>query len=66
MEEFNFSFLLPTRGRPESLPGLCDSIRAHTSHPDQLEIVFVMDNDDAASLEGSAAQVAEFDLDLVD
>jgi glycosyltransferase involved in cell wall biosynthesis len=50
MTEFTFSFIIPTRGRPESLSRLCDSIRAHTSHPDHLEIVFVMDSDDQASL----------------
>ena len=50
MPECTFSFIIPTRGRPESLSRLCDSIRAHTSHPDQLEIVFVMDSDDQASL----------------
>lgn len=50
MDEFDFSFLLPTRGRPESLPRLCANIREHTSHPDRLEIIFVMDSDDEASL----------------
>src|ERR1035441_6901735 len=50
MPEFTFSFIIPTRGRPASLPRLCDSIRTHTSHPDRLEIVFVMDSDDLASL----------------
>jgi len=50
MPEFTFSFIIPTRGRPESLVRLCDSIRTNTSHPDQLEIVFVMDSDDETSL----------------
>jgi GT2 family glycosyltransferase len=51
MPEFTFSFIIPTRGRPEALTRLCDSIRAHTRHPDQLEIVFVMDSDDQLSLQ---------------
>lgn len=44
------SFIIPTRGRPESLPRLCDSIRKNTLHPEELEIVFVMDSDDTESL----------------
>jgi len=51
MPEFTFSFIVPTRSRPEALTRLCDSIRAHTSHIDQLEIVFVMDSDDQPSLQ---------------
>lgn len=51
MPEFTFSFIIPTRGRPEFLSRLCDSIRSHTSHLDQLEIVFVMDSDDQPSLQ---------------
>ena len=51
MPQVTFSFIVPTRGRPDALARLCESIRAHTSHADQLEIVFVMDNDDLPSLQ---------------
>lgn len=57
MPDLSFSFIIPTRGRSESLPRLCDSIRAHTSHPGQLEIVFVMDSDDEASLKFEYAEL---------
>ncbi len=46
-----FPSLSPLRGRLEALARLCDSIRVHTSHADQLEIVFVMDSDDQPSLQ---------------
>src|SRR5688572_5236479 len=41
-----FSFIIPTRARPEGLLRLCDSIRANTRRTDELEIVLVADNDD--------------------
>jgi GT2 family glycosyltransferase len=49
MPETTFSFIIPTRGRPESLLCLCDSIRATTRAPERLEIVLVVDRDDEAS-----------------
>lgn len=45
-----FSFIIPTRGRTVALTRLCDSIRQHTSHPEELEIILVVDSDDEPSL----------------
>ena len=44
------SFIIPTRGRPESLLRLCNSIRAATRHLELLEVVLVVDRDDEASV----------------
>lgn len=44
-----FSFIIPTRGNPESLARLFDSIRTHTQRPDEVEILLVIDTDDEAS-----------------
>ena len=49
MTERTFSFIVPTRGRTESLVRLCDSIRAHTRRLDELEVVLVIDSDDLPS-----------------
>jgi len=49
-EEFTFSFIIPTRGRQDSLYRLCTSIESNTRRSDELEIVLVMDSDDPASL----------------
>lgn len=50
MHEPTFSFIIPTRGRPEALLRLCDSICAATRLPERLEVVLVVDNDDEASV----------------
>jgi len=57
MPEFMFSFIVPTRGRPQSLVRLCDSIHTNTSLPDRLEVVFVMDSDDEESLKFEYARL---------
>jgi glycosyltransferase involved in cell wall biosynthesis len=44
-----FSFIIPTRGNPDSLLRLCDCIRACTRRLDELEIVLVIDTDDQAT-----------------
>ena len=44
--EPTFSFIVPTRGRPEGLLRLCDSIRTTTRRLDEIEIVLVVDSDD--------------------
>src|ERR1022692_2783693 len=44
------SFIIPTRGRPDSLLRLCNSIRANTRHLEQLEVVLVVDHDDEPSV----------------
>jgi glycosyltransferase involved in cell wall biosynthesis len=44
-----FSFIIPTRGNPEPLLRLCESIRAYTHRPGELEIVLVVDDDDPAT-----------------
>src|ERR1035438_7501758 len=44
------SFIIPTRGRPDSLLRLCHSIRSTTRHLEKLQVVLVVDNDDEASV----------------
>lgn len=44
-----FSFLLPTRNRIDDLTALLTSIETTTSHPEALEIVLGIDEDDAAT-----------------
>lgn len=46
-----FSFIIPTRGRLESLERLCASIRAQTCRPERLEIILVVDTDDLPSVQ---------------
>src|SRR5579859_1894550 len=50
MKSTNFSFIIPTRNRVESLRRLLDSIEANTTDLAQLEIVLVVDDDDQESL----------------
>jgi len=45
-----FSFLTPTRNRPDLVARLFDSIVATTSRLDQLEVILAVDHDDSASL----------------
>jgi len=44
-----FSFLLPTRNRITGLSALLESIEATTAHPEELEIVLGIDEDDQAT-----------------
>jgi len=44
-----FSFLLPTRDRVKDLTALLESIQATTRHPERLEIVLGIDEDDLAT-----------------
>ena len=48
-EPFRFSFLLPTRGRPDLVDRLFRSIVDTTSSLDQLEIILGIDDDDQAT-----------------
>lgn len=43
------SLLVPTRGRPAQLRRFLDSLADTTSHPDAVEIILVLDDDDPAS-----------------
>ena len=43
------SFLLPTRGRPAMVERLFRSIAGTTSHPERVEVVLYVDQDDAGS-----------------
>lgn len=45
-----FSFILPTRGRTADLTRLFESIRSTTVRPDAVEVVLVIDEDDAETL----------------
>lgn len=44
-----FSFLLPTRGRPGLVLRFLESVTRCTAHPEELEIVLAVDDDDEAS-----------------
>jgi glycosyltransferase involved in cell wall biosynthesis len=46
-----FSIIIPTRGRPDGLRRVLDSFKATTSHLNSLEIILVIDSDDAVTLE---------------
>ena len=50
MKNINFSFVIPTRKRVESLRRLFASIREHTADLAGLEVVLVVDDDDEESL----------------
>ncbi len=45
-----FSLIVPTRSRPIQLRRFLDSIAATASHPERIEIVLVVDEDDSSSL----------------
>src|SRR5881275_631971 len=45
-----FSLIVPTRGRPDQLRHFLDSVAATACHPERIEVVLVIDADDAASL----------------
>lgn len=45
-----FSLIVPTRQRTARLRRLFDSLAATTAHPDRVEVVLVLDDDDTASL----------------
>jgi hypothetical protein len=47
----DFSILCPSRGRPEDLRRLCDSINSTAEHPERIEILVYLDNDDTATKE---------------
>ena len=44
------SLIVPTRGRPDQLRRLLDSIKDTAARPDSLELVLVVDEDDPASV----------------
>lgn len=48
MKDIVFSLLLPTRGRPKMLRRFLDSLVETASFPQRLEVVIVVDEDDAA------------------
>lgn len=45
-----FSLIVPTRGRPDQLRQMLDSVAATAHHPERVEVVLVVDADDPASL----------------
>ncbi|MBN9122101.1 MAG: glycosyltransferase [Planctomycetes bacterium] len=45
-----FSLIVPTRGRPAQLRRMLDSVARTASHPERIEVVLVVDDDDPASL----------------
>lgn len=45
-----FSLIVPTRGRPEQLRRFLDSVANTAAHPERIEVVLVVDEDDPASL----------------
>lgn len=48
------SVLCPSRGRPDSLARSIQSLRAHASQPDRVEVLIAADPDDPATVERSA------------
>lgn len=48
MPNVRFSLILPTRGRPERLTRFLDSLAATTDRPEAVEVVLVVDADDAS------------------
>jgi hypothetical protein len=44
------SLLVPTRGRPAQLRRMLDSVSRTASHPERVEVILVIDEDDPASL----------------
>ena len=46
-----FSLVVPTRGRPDGLRRLFNSLKATTANPDTLEVILVVDADDMRTLE---------------
>lgn len=44
-----FSLIVPTRGRPEGLRSLLDSLRATAANPESIELIAVVDEDDTQS-----------------
>lgn len=56
--DFDFSILLPTRGRPGRLLRLLDSIALTARDPARIEVVLYVDEDDAASQAVTHAGVA--------
>ena len=48
-KQFSFSFLLPTRGRPELVKRFLQSVLDTTSDPARIEVVLAVDDDDLAS-----------------
>ncbi len=51
MSEQTFSLLLPTRGRTDDLGRLMDSILVTARHPEGLEVILYVDEDDAESID---------------
>ena len=49
--EKTFSLLLPTRGRPDAVRELLNSLKRTTRNPEQIELILYLDEDDALSHE---------------
>lgn len=49
MGEVLISLIVPTRGRPEEMLSFLESVRAHASAPQNIEVVMIVDEDDSAS-----------------
>ena len=45
-----FSLIVPTRGRPDQLAGMLDSVARTAANPERVEVVLVVDADDPVSL----------------
>jgi glycosyltransferase involved in cell wall biosynthesis len=52
-----FSLIVPTRQRPESLARFLRSIESTAEHPEAIEVVLVIDADDAATLRVGAGRL---------
>jgi hypothetical protein len=54
----NFSILCPSRGRPDDLRRLCNSINATAENPNQIEILVYLDEDDSTTSELAYLDIA--------
>lgn len=49
MDEIRISLIVPTRGRSEEMLAFLESVRAHASSPQNIEVIMVVDEDDPES-----------------
>ncbi len=49
MDGIRISLIVPTRGRPEGMLAFLESVRAHASSPQDIEVVMAVDEDDPES-----------------
>ncbi len=58
VEKKRISLLLPTRGRPQLVERFLQSVIAQSAHPELIEVILCVDDDDSASHSIRSSQVA--------